>query len=151
MGAASIMSEWVESLQSRGYYTFTRERAESESGRSFIATQSALRRLKEKGRIVSPRRGFYVVVPPEYRASSPCRMGVLFNRVPAIPETHRSTLEQAGLTILGHLPPDDAVSLADATGGALHDLAAESITYAGLKRILQESRICMDATTTTRT
>jgi len=78
-------------------------------------------------------------------------MGVLFNRVPAIPETHRSTLEQAGLTILGHLPPDDAVSLADATGGALHDLAAESITYAGLKRILQESRICMDATTTTRT
>jgi len=70
MGSASIMSEWVEGLQAKGYYTFTREQAESGTGRSFVATQSALRRLKEKGRIVSPRRGFYVVVPPEYRASS---------------------------------------------------------------------------------
>ncbi len=62
------MSDWVEQLQSRGCYTFTRSRAESDSGRSFIATQTALRRLKEQGKIVSPRRGFHVVVPPEYRA-----------------------------------------------------------------------------------
>jgi hypothetical protein len=34
-----------------------------------VATKTALRRLKEQGRIVSPRRGFYVVVPPEYRAA----------------------------------------------------------------------------------
>jgi predicted transcriptional regulator of viral defense system len=63
------MSHWIELLQSRGRYTFTRTEAESETGRSFVAAQSALRRLKERGRIVSPRRGFYVVVPPEYRAA----------------------------------------------------------------------------------
>jgi predicted transcriptional regulator of viral defense system len=34
-----------------------------------VAVQSALRRLKKKGRIVSPRRGFYVLVPPEHRAA----------------------------------------------------------------------------------
>jgi predicted transcriptional regulator of viral defense system len=63
------MADWVEQLQSRGCYAFTREQAESGTGRSFVATQTALRRLKQKGRVASPRRGFYVVVPPEYRAA----------------------------------------------------------------------------------
>lgn len=63
------MSDWVEQLQSLGRITFTRSQAESETERSAIAVQTALRRLKEQGRIVSPRRGFYVVVPPEYRAT----------------------------------------------------------------------------------
>jgi predicted transcriptional regulator of viral defense system len=63
------MSQWVEQLQSGGRYTFTRAQAESETHRTFVAAQSALRRLKEQGRVVSPRRGFYVVVPPEYRAA----------------------------------------------------------------------------------
>lgn len=63
------MSDWVEQLQSLGRYTFTRSKAESETDRSFVAVQTALRRLKEQERIVSPRRGFYVVVPPEYRAT----------------------------------------------------------------------------------
>jgi len=63
------MSDWVEQLQSRGCYTFTRSKAESEAERSSVAVQTALRRLKEQGRIVSPRRGFYVIVPPEYRAT----------------------------------------------------------------------------------
>jgi predicted transcriptional regulator of viral defense system len=62
------MSRWVEQLQSRGRYTFTRAEAESDTERSFVAAQTALRRLKQQGRVVSPRRGFYVVVPPEYRA-----------------------------------------------------------------------------------
>jgi predicted transcriptional regulator of viral defense system len=61
--------QWVEQLQSGGRYTFTRTEAEAETGRSFVATQTALRRLKKSGRIVSPRRGFYTIVPPEYRAA----------------------------------------------------------------------------------
>jgi len=61
------MSDWVEQLQGLGRYTFTRSQAESETKRSFIAVQTALRRLKEQRKVVSPRRGFYVVVPPEYR------------------------------------------------------------------------------------
>lgn len=69
MASRSAMADWVEQLQSRGCYAFTREQAESGTGRSFVATQTALRRLKQKGRVASPRRGFYVVVPPEYRAA----------------------------------------------------------------------------------
>lgn len=69
MPPRSAMLLWVEQLQSRGRYTFTRAQAESDTERSFVAAQTALRRLKEQGRVVSPRRGFYVVVPPEYRAA----------------------------------------------------------------------------------
>ncbi len=66
------VSRWTEQLQSRGRYTFTRPEAEAETARSFVAAQTALRRLKNQGRIVSPRRGFYVIVPPEFRtAGSP--------------------------------------------------------------------------------
>jgi predicted transcriptional regulator of viral defense system len=63
------MSDWVEQLQGLGHYTFTRAQAESGTERSVVAVQTALRRLKKQGKIVSPRRGFYVIVPPEYRAT----------------------------------------------------------------------------------
>jgi len=63
------LSAWVEQLQARGRYTFTSDEAESQTERSFVAAQTALRRLKEQGRIISPRRGFYVVVPPEYQST----------------------------------------------------------------------------------
>jgi len=68
MKQVTAMSLWVEQLQSKGRYTFTCTQAETDTGRSFVAVQTALRRLKKQKRIVSPRRGFYVVVPPEYRA-----------------------------------------------------------------------------------
>ena len=63
------MLDWVEQLQSTGRYTFTASQVESETERSPVGVQTALRRLKEQSRIVSPRRGFYVIVPPEYRAT----------------------------------------------------------------------------------
>jgi len=69
MSPRPTLSRWVEQLQSQGRYTFTRAEAEIKTDRSFVATQSALRRLKERTRIVSPRRGFYVVVPLEYHAA----------------------------------------------------------------------------------
>lgn len=69
MSSKSAMASWVEHLQSRGRYTFTRAEAESDTERSFVAAQTALRRLKQQGRVASPRRGFYVIVPPEYRAA----------------------------------------------------------------------------------
>jgi CO dehydrogenase maturation factor len=69
---------------------------------------------------------------------SKCRMGVVFNRVPAIPEAHRVTLENSGLPVIGFLPQDDAVSEADADLGALKGLPAGSTTYVGVSRILRE-------------
>jgi len=69
MGGPRTIAEWVEELQASGRYFFTRDDAEAGLGGSRVAVQTALRRLKQKGRIASPRRGFYVVVPPEYRAA----------------------------------------------------------------------------------
>ncbi len=69
MSESRNMAEWVESRQASGRYVFTREDAELGLGGSRVAVQTALRRLKQKGRIASPRRGFYVVVPSEYRAA----------------------------------------------------------------------------------
>jgi predicted transcriptional regulator of viral defense system len=63
------MSRWVETIQAGGRYTFTQTEAVAATGRSSAAAQGALRRLREQGRIVRPRSGFYVVVQPEYRAT----------------------------------------------------------------------------------
>ena len=68
MPSSPPISSWIESLQSQGRYTFTRAQFESDSGRSQIAARTALGRLKKQGRITSPGRGFYIIVPPEYRA-----------------------------------------------------------------------------------
>lgn len=58
---------FVEDLQAKGRYTFTRAEAASTAERSDVALAAALRRLRGRGRIASPRRGFYVIVPAEYR------------------------------------------------------------------------------------
>jgi predicted transcriptional regulator of viral defense system len=68
MGGDGSLLKWVEGLQEKGYLTFTRQQAELDSGRSAIAVQSALRRLRAQGRIATPRRGFHVIVPVEYRS-----------------------------------------------------------------------------------
>jgi predicted transcriptional regulator of viral defense system len=69
MAAPQTTLDWVEGLQASGRYVFTRQEAEAALGGTPVAVQHALRRLKKKGRIASPRRGFYVLVPPEYRAA----------------------------------------------------------------------------------
>ena len=61
------LSDFVNRLQSSGRYSFHREEAFSVLGVSEIALQAAARRLAAKGRIATPRRGFYVIVPVEYR------------------------------------------------------------------------------------
>jgi predicted transcriptional regulator of viral defense system len=66
------MHDLVDQLQSEGRYTFTKELAMVRLGLPEPATQAFLRRLIRKGRIVSPVRGFYVVVSAEYAtAGSP--------------------------------------------------------------------------------
>ena len=61
------LSDLVDQYQSSGRYSFHREEAVSVLGVSQVALQAAARRLAAKGRIVAPRRGFYVIVPIEYR------------------------------------------------------------------------------------
>jgi predicted transcriptional regulator of viral defense system len=65
----SDLPGWVDDLQAQGRYTFTREEALAATGNTEIAVAASLRRLRKAGRIVSPRRGFHVIVPLEYRAT----------------------------------------------------------------------------------
>lgn len=63
------VSDLIEELQAQGRYTFPLEELSQAVGGSCVALQSAIRRLKKKGRLVSPRRSFFVIVPVEYRST----------------------------------------------------------------------------------
>lgn len=63
------LAEFVDALQAGGVYVFRREEALAALGVSEVAFRNAARRLAAKGRIVAPRRGFFVIVPLEYRAA----------------------------------------------------------------------------------
>src|SRR5690242_4568224 len=61
------VAKFVEELPANGRYTFTRQELEAEFSLSEAAIKLSLNRLQKKGRVVSPRRGFFVVVPEQYR------------------------------------------------------------------------------------
>jgi predicted transcriptional regulator of viral defense system len=60
--------EFLDALAAQGRYSFTAPEASRELAVSELATRAALRRLREKGRLATPHGGFFVIVPPEYRA-----------------------------------------------------------------------------------
>lgn len=64
----SNILEYVDGLQKQGRYHFTTEEISSALSRDGAAVLLPLHRLKRKGRIASPQKGFHVIVPPEYRA-----------------------------------------------------------------------------------
>jgi len=57
----------VRDLASRGRHHFTTQEAANALGGPIVGTRAALRRLKKKGDLATPYRGFHVIVPPEYR------------------------------------------------------------------------------------
>jgi len=60
--------QYIESLAATGRYHFDSSDAQAALGVSTAAAKVALNRLAKQGAIASPARGFYVVVPPEYRS-----------------------------------------------------------------------------------
>ena len=58
----------VGEFAARGQYHFTSSEFRSALGVSAAAANQSLWRLANRGEIASPGRGFYVVLPPEYRA-----------------------------------------------------------------------------------
>lgn len=60
-------SEFITEMASQGRYHFTTEEAAAVLGSSLVATRAALRRLKKRGVVATPYRGFNIIVPPEYR------------------------------------------------------------------------------------
>lgn len=65
---APHMRDYVSGLAARGRYSFTSEEARAALGVSADAAKLALNRLAKHEAVASPARGFYVIVPPEYRA-----------------------------------------------------------------------------------
>ena len=63
------LSRFINDLQARGRYSFALHDIRKLKGRKQSANAIALSRLKRQGRIVSPKRGFYVVVPLEHKSS----------------------------------------------------------------------------------
>jgi predicted transcriptional regulator of viral defense system len=59
---------YLDRLMQGGRYFFASQDAVKALGVSRNAVKLALNRLRRKGEIASPARGFYVIVPPEYRA-----------------------------------------------------------------------------------
>ena len=83
----------ITDLAARGQYHFTSSELRSALGVSGAAARQALSRLAARGEIASPARGFYVIVPPEYR-----RLGCLpaDQFVPAL-MAHRNVPYYVGL------------------------------------------------------
>jgi predicted transcriptional regulator of viral defense system len=60
-------ARYIADLAANGRYHFTTEAARAALDVSVPAARAALRRLKARGEIADPHRGFHVIVPPEYR------------------------------------------------------------------------------------
>ena len=60
--------QYIEHLAASGRYQFSSAEAQAALAVSAAAANVALNRLAKQGAIASPARGFYVIVPPEYRA-----------------------------------------------------------------------------------
>jgi predicted transcriptional regulator of viral defense system len=97
-------AEFILELAARGLYHFTTDEAVASLRGQVPAVRAAMRRLKAKGQIADPHRGFHVIVPPEYR-----RLGCL----PA---------EQFVPQLMGHLGETYYVALLSAAElyGAAH-------------------------------
>lgn len=61
----NALGNWLDALQSSGRYTFTREVAQREGPQ---VERTATWRAQRAGRLIQPVRGFFVIVPAEYRS-----------------------------------------------------------------------------------
>ncbi|MEK6780106.1 MAG: type IV toxin-antitoxin system AbiEi family antitoxin [Bacteroidota bacterium] len=60
------LEDYLTDLQSQGKYSFTLPQVAEHYSKSEKALHQALFRLQRQNKIASVRRGFYVIVPPEY-------------------------------------------------------------------------------------
>lgn len=62
------ISAYVDGLVARGHYHFTTHEVAKALELTPVAARAAVRRLRQKGRVAMPYRGFIVAVPPEFRS-----------------------------------------------------------------------------------
>ncbi len=56
-----MLFEYTEKLQSKGKLSFTIEQAMKDLNATSDSIRSAVSRLKKKGRLISPAKGFYIL------------------------------------------------------------------------------------------
>ncbi len=59
--------EYIVNLAAEGQHHFAVDQMANSLGVSHVAAKLALHRLAKHGLVASPARGFYVIVPPEYK------------------------------------------------------------------------------------
>lgn len=59
--------DYIRSIRRVGRYTFTLEDLEQDLSKHKRNIQKDIDRLREKGEVINIRRGFYIIVPDEYR------------------------------------------------------------------------------------
>jgi predicted transcriptional regulator of viral defense system len=67
-GQYKYLSAYIDEQRAMGKYTFTTEGLHLQLNISENALKKSLQRLKSQEAVVRVRKGFYVIVPPEYRA-----------------------------------------------------------------------------------
>ncbi len=62
----TTLADYVMELQSKGRIDFVAEEAVEALGTNRGAFLDAAQRLRKRGKLFSPRRGFYIAVPPQF-------------------------------------------------------------------------------------
>ena len=73
------LDSFIDEQRANGKYSFTTENLHDQLDVSENALKKSLQRLKRQGDIVMIRRGFYVIVPPEYKAKGIIPTGLYIN------------------------------------------------------------------------
>jgi predicted transcriptional regulator of viral defense system len=64
---AVIFRDYIKSIRTGGHYSFTTEKAIADLNITKNALKCAIYKLKKKGEIISPAKGFYVIIPVEHQ------------------------------------------------------------------------------------
>ncbi len=103
------LDQLVDALQSHGRYTFERQEALHSLGTKHENLKKAVQLLVRQRRLASPRRGFYVIVPIEYRvAGAPPAAWYIDDLMKAIGTPYYvGVLTAAALHGAGHQAPQE--------------------------------------------
>jgi len=122
--------EYLEKLRAAGKRHFTFEQIIQEMDLSEDSAKSGLYRLKNDGKIISPAKGLYVIVPPEHQP---------YGSIPA---------EELAAILMKHIDVDYYVSLLSAAAfyGAAHQKPArfQIITNKRIKHSLEFGRVKLE-------
>ncbi len=61
------LADYIKNRQSKGYFYFTTEQAQTALGVSIAALRAAIRRFQQRGELAEPVRGFHLILPPEHQ------------------------------------------------------------------------------------